>query len=1855
MHKTGRIGLWFFLILMFLFQLTSQAQSKKYFVITGKIEPESGEAVSGSIEVQVNGKPAPSIEIPKNRRFRLELEFFKDYILTFKFPGHFNKIITVSTEIPQEVWARDNDFPPFPMVVSLLKEYEGIDKSFTLKPSGRIFYGKEIDNFEKESLFSDIQFSEQIETAKSKANQVQKEAQSISKVDAEDLAAKQKQFDQMIKDADALYQRGEYQLALLKYLDAHQLFPDKAYANDRIAELQDLVKALEITNKQKADLEQKYKESIAKANGFFDQKNYTNARPGYEQALQYKPGDVFASGRISEIDQLLALQEKQKQYNDLIVKADNNFKAKNYDQAIATYNQAMQIVPANVYPKNQIDLITAEKQQQAKLEQIETEFNKNLQVADKKSQQKEFTQAIDAYKKAIELKPDSKLAKDKLAEAEQAMIAFDTDTKYQQAVQLADQALAANDLQKAKMQFQEALKLKTGESYPKNKLSEIEKTEANEINFNGLVSKAEKAFSANNFDESYSLFSKALELKPKNVTVQKRIDEIDGLKKQQVAEKEYTDLIAQADQSFQNNQMDASLSAYNKALSMKKAETYPKAQIQKIENYLALIKKADKSFESKDYTSSLNNLTEALSQKPNDSYARDKVSEINTLLAEKKKQEEKALADQNMYVESVKKADDLLAAGNYTGSIEKYKEAANLKAAEIYPKKKIKEVEDILDQLAKDKVKKDKEFLTIIAQADRFLEKKDYSNAQAEYKKAMALKSEEVYPKDQIKKIDDTLAEIKRQHEEENQRMLNEKANQEYAKAMAAADKAFSSNDLETAKTGYQTALTIKQNDLIAKEKYGQAEAKLAQIARMTQAYNTAITEANKQLTDKKYKEAKEKYQESLQYLPDSDYPKRQIAKIDEVLTQQEAEAKTKQDFAQAVAEGETLLKNKELEKAKDSFNKAYKLIPSEVIPPQRIKEINDLIAEQTRKDAEQKTTLAAYQDAIKRADKLFGNKDYNSARLVYQEAIQIKSDEKYPVDQQALIDKLIIEQNELQYQTAIKKGDNTFNANQFDDATAAYTEALKYKENDKYASQRLKDIEAKKAEIEAEKNRLKSLKTQYNETIADAANDFKNKEYLKAKDKYQKALTLFPNEVLPKEQIARIDQILSDLQKEEELNKQYVQQIKLAELAFSQNKLQEAREDYQKANILKPAEPLPPTRIAEINKLLDQLAENARLAAQEEAQRLAKEKADREKYNTAVAAGDKLFSGKQYTEARLKYLAALNVLPDENYPRDQIRKIDELFAQVEKDRMLALKKSQQDSIKSVRARAFELAMNSAKENEQSKHYQEAIQNYEKAIQIDPSQRTVVEKLIKENEDRLQIIAKQELEYKRVIKIADSFYAESKLDEALVQYRNAVTIKSDEEYPKKQINAIQAVLNQRDESYTNAIKKADKAFDSSDWQNAKTGYTEALVIKPNEAYPTNRLKEVNQKIAEANLAAMAKPAEDKAYNEAIEKAERALKEDQLSTAKMQFEVAKSLKPDEKIPVEKIKEIDELIDQRSKERLAQEQREIDEKYRQAISLADNSFREKTYAVAKLQYKQASLIKPDESYPKTQMNLIDKLMNEAKPVETYAYQLPAIETVIQDRPKFNSDESAQATEARAKNYTTTDNYDEAVKKADDSFGIKDYAVARFYYTRANEIKSAEEYPKKQLEIIRKIIDANMSGDDISRYNEMIGKADAAFTKTEYSIAKFFYYKALEIKSWEKYPKDRINEILGLTNSLLSEREEKEYRDLITKGDQAYVSKDISIARFYYNKALSMKKDEDYPRIKLKDIQKLIEQEKQDQGKLEYQKLIDLADQAMQFENFSIARFNYNKALSIKPDEKYPKDQLKRIKEALDKPKK
>ena len=185
----------------------------------------------------------------------------------------------------------------------------------------------------------------------------------------------------------------------------------------------------------------------------------------------------------------------------------------------------------------------------------------------------------------------------------------------------------------------------------------------------------------------------------------------------------------------------------------------------------------------------------------------------------------------------------------------------------------------------------------------------------------------------------------------------------------------------------------------------------------------------------------------------------------------------------------------------------------------------------------------------------------------------------------------------------------------------------------------------------------------------------------------------------------------------------------------------------------------------------------------------------------------------------------------------------------------------------------------------------------------------------------------------------------------------------------------------------------------------------------------------------------------------------------------------------------------------------------------------------------------------------------------------------------------------------------------------------------------IQPENPYPQQRLEEISRLIDQSLTADQIKAYNEAIGKADLEFDRKGYTLARFYYNKALEIKSWEQYPKDRIKEIGKLTNTLLSQREEQDYLNWINTADEAFVNKDFAIARSFYLRAQALKKDEPYPGIKLAEIQKELQKMQEAETEQEYKNAVAEADKAFESKSYSVARFYYNRALNLRPDEQYP----------------
>ena len=850
-------------------------------------------------------------------------------------------------------------------------------------------------------------------------------------------------------------------------------------------------------------------------------------------------------------------------------------------------------------------------------------------------------------------------------------------------------------------------------------------------------------------------------------------------------------------------------------------------------------------------------------------------------------------------------------------------------------------------------------------------------------------------------------------------------------------------------------------------------------------------------------------------------------------------------------------------------FDKAY----SESML-QELNRLSQLEKEVKKKQEEEAKNLQAnaaateskYNAAISKGDAAFSKKDYLTAKASYQDALTIKKGEAYPVGKLVEIDKLLVDaaknaQLEADYKAAITKADQAFGSKNYDAAKGSYNDALKLKPAEGYPKSKLDEI----AKLLANESKNKELDAKYNAAIASGDKAFSAKTYDAAKASYTEALALKSGEKYPKSQLAEIDRILDELNAKNksaaELMEKYKAAIAKADKAFAAKDYAGARNIYKDASSLQPSESYPKDKITEIDRLLTEIA--GKDAAEKD--RLAKEKELNAKYDALIAKADKAFSSKDYPNAKAAYTEATAVKSTEQYPKDKLTEIDKLMAAIagkeaaEKDRL-------------------------AKENELNSKYNAAIATADKAM-------------------------------------GAKDYAGAK-----TAYTEALTLKANEKYPKSKLEEIEKILASTadlDAKYRAAIAKADAAFKTKSYDDARKSYKDALAYKGNEQYPKDKIVEIEGLLAKE---AGAKELDNK-YNTIIAKGDKALSGKNYADAKSAYTEALAVKPGESYPKAKIAEIDKLMADASKaaadkERLAKE-KELNDKYQAVVSKADKAFGNKEYTVAKSIYNEALRIKSNETYPNTKITEIDKLLAD----------IAAKEAAEKDRV--------------AKEKSLNERYTAVIAKADAAFNSKDYANAKNAYTEAYSLKPSEQYPKDKIQAIDALLAAAAKEQD-TKYKAAISKADAAYAAKDYANARSAYTEASSIKTTEVYPKDQLTKIDMLIAEAGKEKELKaKYTAAIARGDASMQKKDYNEALNAYKEAQALKPSEPYPNNKISEINNILDGLARNKEKeKQYADVIAKANKLFAAKDYKQAKISYLDASLLKPTERYPKEKVMEI---------
>ena len=1266
-------------------------------------------------------------------------------------------------------------------------------------------------------------------------------------------------------------------------------------------------------------------------------------------------------------------------------------------------------------------------------------------------------------------------------------------------------------------------------------------------------------------------------------------------------EEKFAEFVKNGDDAMSDEDYEDAVINYQAALDLKPGDGAVQAKLgdaqtkwnarkaqQKLEaDYSAALDAGDSFMRTEEYEKAIGKYEEALELRPEESYPKDQIAEAEKIIEELKA----AMANQEQFNKLMAEADGFADEKQYPEAIAKYEEALVVIPGNSEAENKLSDARDALATL-KEKEARQEEYDEAIAAADKAFASEQYKEAKTGYEKAADIFPDEGYPQTQIEVCETKLAALADAAEKQ----------ESFDELVAEGDEAMSAADYEEAVAKYQEALNLIPNEEPAASKLTEAQGLLNEMLADQQKqedYAALIKEADDALSDETYDLAKTKYQEAKEVIPEETYPLDQIAKIDAILSELADEKATQEAYASAMAAGAGSMESKEYEAAVGHFQDALAAIPEDKDATDELENANAALAEQQANMAQQEQ----YDELIASADSKFGSAKWTEAIADYSAALEILSDEPYPQEKidaaNANIEKEKAEAEaaELQagFDALVAEGDNALTGQDFDGSIAKYEEALKLMDSAEVEAKIAAAEEARKAYLEKQ-----GQQEQYDDAIAKADESFQGKDWVKSIELYEAAKEIKPDEAYPSDQIALANEEIKAAEEaaQAELQAQFDALVSQGDKLLEDNSFDPSIEKYEEA-----------LEIMESAAVEDKIANAEKLKEEYK-----KQQSIEEQYDEAIANADALFAEKAWLEAKSSYRTASEIKQDEQYPKDRIALIDENIA-TEKAAKQAELQADFDALVALGDKLLE-------ENS----FDPSIEKYKEALAIMES--TEVEDKIANAEKLKDEYKKQQSlgeQYDEAIANADALFAEKAWLEAKSSYQAASEIKQDEPYPKDQIalidDAIAAEEAERQAEFEALVAEGDKLIENKSFEEGIAQYQKALEVMESS--------EVEDKIAAAQSAlnqfedALAK---QQRYDETIVEADLDFGQKNWEAARKLYETASEILPEESYPKDQIALIEQKIAEEDEAAMAALQAEREAKVSALVAEGDESFGQNDFATAAGKFEEALKILPER--------------------EDVSEKLREAEAALLAQQESEALEQA---------------YMQAIEDGNAAFDKQDWKKALSDYKAASEIKPNESYPKERIDEVNLKLDAAAEAERLAReaerkneFDKLIADGDKKFNKTKFDKALEDYESALSLLPENELAQQKVKAAQEALGEIEADRAAMEnYNSAIDEGDDLFKSESYEMAKLKYADASEIMPNEEYPKNKMVEIDLILEKQRMKELASEkealnraYQSAIDKGDGAFASNSFDEARDAYNEAIELKPNETYPKGQLERI---------
>ena len=278
-----------------------------------------------------------------------------------------------------------------------------------------------------------------------------------------------------------------------------------------------------------------YESLMKKGNDKFSAKDFISAKTYYEMALKQKANDATAKKKLEET--VKKIQEdgaRQEIFYAHLDTGDQFFNQQKYEEALAEYEAALKVFPEDKYVGGQADTVRAIlKERQDKQDAFDTAMSQGETLLAEDN----YDAAIMQFETAIEIFPNDKLPKEKLAEAKQKKQLYNEKvTRFDNLMEEARQFSLRKNYESAIGKLDQALELFPNDVEANAKRNEYQTAKGIADQYNGIIAVADQLYENKAYKEAKNQYQSALAVVKGDAYATDMIARLDPLISEQDAE-----------------------------------------------------------------------------------------------------------------------------------------------------------------------------------------------------------------------------------------------------------------------------------------------------------------------------------------------------------------------------------------------------------------------------------------------------------------------------------------------------------------------------------------------------------------------------------------------------------------------------------------------------------------------------------------------------------------------------------------------------------------------------------------------------------------------------------------------------------------------------------------------------------------------------------------------------------------------------------------------------------------------------------------------------------------------------------------------------------------------------------------------------------------------------------------------------------------------------------------------------------------------------------------------------------------------------------------------------------------------